>query len=386
MPDYGITEDGFVRKTREEIEEDLILKTKNKMGNDFNTSDKNPWVKFLKIIAYPISLYWMALESLYNNRWIGTATGQTLDEVVQYLGIKRRSGTRAVVDLEFEGDNLTFIPEDFLVETDEKEPIQFETVESGYIEDGSVTLQAEAVEKGEDGNVSADTLTEIVNPISGLDEVNNPEEAQGGSDREEDWELRQRYYDSYDRAGGSTTTAIRANILEETDVTACLMLENITMEENDDGLPPKSFEAVVYGGVDEEVAEAILDKKPAGIEPYGEISVLVDDVSGEEKEVGFSRAEGVDIYIDIELETDDSFPSDGEEEIKEEIVDYITDDLSIADDVIYKKIIDLIFNIDGVVDVTELFIGTSSDPTGEENIEIDSREVAVIEDDWIVIS
>lgn len=385
MAKYGITEDGFVRKTRQEIEEDLILKTKNKMGEGFNTSDKNPWVKFLKIISYPISLYWMALESLYNNRWIGTATGQTLDEVVQYLGLNRREGTKAVVDLDFTGDNLTFIPEGFLVETDEKVPIQFGTVESGYIESGSLTLQARAVEKGTDGNVNVGTLTEIVNPISGLDSVTNPTIAEGGSDREEDWELRERYYDSYDKAGGSTITSIRANILQETDVTDCIVLENYTETTDGNGLPMKSIEAIVYGGTDEDIADAIFQKKAGGIRPHGDTTIQVTDELGTNHPISFTRAVGVEIHIDMDLNTNEDYPIDGDGKVKEELTRYI-EKLPIQEDVIYKKLYDVIFNVEGVYDVNSLYLGTSASPTGETNIDIGEKEVSIASEDWIVIA
>jgi uncharacterized phage protein gp47/JayE len=395
MADYGITEDGFKRKTREEIVEDMKLSLKNKFSS-LNMTDKNPLIKIVKVVSYPIALYWFALESIYNNRWISTATGHTLDEVVQYLGITRQPGTKAVTDVVFTGDDLTFIPEEFLVETVEKEPVQFQTVESGYIEDGSITLQVQALEDGENGNVAADTIAEVVNPISGLDSVNNPSASQGGSERETDQELRERYIQSYDRAGGSTTNSIRANILEETDTTACIVLENVTIETDSNGLPPKSFESIVYGGVDEEIAQAIFNKKPAGIESFGSISVLLDDDSGNEQTVGFSRASEVDIYIDLDISTNsDTFPSDGETQIKDEIIEYIGGELSdgsyprglnISEDVIYNKIIDLIFNITGVEDVNSLAIGTSASPTGTSNITVGFREVALTDSSWIVIT
>lgn len=385
MADYGLTKDGFKRKTREQIVEDMKLSLKNKFSN-LNMTDKNPLIKIIKVVSYPIALYWSALESLYNNRWISTATNSTLDEVVQYLGLTRRQGTKAVADVEFSGDDLTFIPEEFLLETVAEEPIQFQTTTSGYINSGGITLQVEALDAGIDGNVAANTITEVVNPISGLDSVTNPDAAQGGSERETDQELRERYYDSYDRAGGSTLTAIRANILENTGVTACLMLENYSMTTDGNGLPPKSFESIVYGGVDVEVIEAIFDKKPAGIESHGDISGTIDDEVGRTHTISFSRAAPVDIYISMTIERGPDFPFDGEDEIKSEILNYTTNELSINDDVIYTKLFDLIYNTVGVDDITELYLGTSASPTGTSNVTIGFNEVSHSEEDWIVIT
>ncbi|MCF8020856.1 MAG: baseplate J/gp47 family protein [Vallitaleaceae bacterium] len=385
MADYGITKDGFKKKSREQIVEDMKLALKNKFNN-LNMTDKNPLIKIIKVVSYPIALYWSTLESLYNNRWISTATDSTLDEVIQYLGLTRRQGTKAVTNVTFSGDDLTFIPEEFLLETVAEKPIQFQTTESGYIGGGSITLQVEALETGIDGNVAANTITEVVNPISGLDSVTNTDEAQGGGERETDQELRERYYESYDRAGGSTLTAIRANILENTGVTACLMLENYTVSVDENGLPPKSFESIVYGGVDAEVIEAIYDKKPAGIESHGNISGTIDDEIGRTHTISFSRAAPVDIYISMEIVRGSNFPLDGEEKIKSEIVDYINSELSINESVIYTRLFDLIYNVVGVDDVTSLTLGTSASPTGTSNVEIEFDEVPHTEEDWIVIT
>jgi len=395
MADYGITENGFKRKTREQIIEDMKLGLKNNFNN-LNMTDKNPMIKLAKVISYPIALYWFTLESIYNNRWISTATGHTLDEVVQYLGLKRQEGTKSVADVVFDGADLTEIPENFLVKTAEQEPVQFKTVESGFIDGGSIILQVQALEDGKNGNVAARTITEVVNPISGLDLIDNPSSAQGGIERETDHELRERYIQSYDRAGGSTTNSIRANILEETDAITSIILENITMSTDSNGLPPKSFESIVYGGVNENIAQAIFDKKPAGIESFGNISVLLDDDSGNEQAVGFSRASEISIYVDMDISTDSNlFPSDGNTQIKDEIIEYIGGELSdgsysmglsISGDVFYNKIIDLIFNVTGVEDVNTLYIGISSSPTGEVNTSVNFREVALTDSSWIVIT
>jgi hypothetical protein len=168
------------------------------------------------------------------------------------------------------------------------------------------------------------------------------------------------------------------------------------MSTDSNGLPPKSFESIVYGGVNENIAQAIFDKKPAGIESFGNISVLLDDDSGNEQAVGFSRASGINIYVNMDVSTDSNlFPSDGNTQIKDEIIEFIGGELSdgsysmglsISEDVFYNKIIDLIFNVTGVEDVNTLYIGISSSPTGEANISVNFREVALTDSSWIVIT
>lgn len=70
------------------------------------------------------------------------------------------------------------------------------------------------------------------------------------------------------------------------------------------GRPGKSFEIVVNGGDDTEIANAILGAKPAGIQSYGSTSVLVFDDFGNPYTIAFSRPTQVPIYVSIVLTTD----------------------------------------------------------------------------------
>lgn len=391
MAEYGITENGFNRKTREDIVNDMEQAAKNKWGNDVNLSSKSPLGILIALVSWPLALIWMALEGVYNSSWINTATDQQLNNVVEYMGLTRSPAKKATGTVTFSGDENTEIPPEFKVETGGSDSVVFETTndENEVIDSsGTIDIEVQAVEAGEDGNVPANTIDKITNPISGLDSVDNESETAGGQDRETDSELRERYKESTDRPGGSTANSIRANILEKTDATACIVLENTTNEDdaNGNGLNAKSFEAITYGGTEQDIADAIFEKKPAGMEAFGEISVNVTDDAGLTKTVDFSRATGVDIYVDIEIETDNKFPSDGDTQIKDKIIEYIggnnsedeyKNGLSIGNDVIYTQLYNKIYSVDGVTDVPTLNIDTSDDPTGTSNITIDFREVAL---------
>jgi uncharacterized phage protein gp47/JayE len=306
---------------------------------------------------------------------INAAVGQDLDNLAKKIGIRRYSSAKAVGEVTFTGDNNVLIPEGFQVETDEDEPKVFETTEQVIITTGSITVEIISIEGGSEYNVPANTITEMTEVLAGIDDVTNSSETFGGRNRETDTELRERYFQSLDRAGGSTTTSVRANVLEETETTDCIILENITMETDGNGLPPKSFEAIVFGGTNQAIADAIFDKKPGGIEPFGFITETVIDASGNNQDVGFSRAAGINIFLEVDLVTGDDYPADGDSQVVSEIEKYINS-LSINEDVIYRKIIDVIFNVPGVVDVNALYVDTVDPPTEEANITIGFREAS----------
>lgn len=366
---------GFERKTRVEIVDDMKAKVRNLWSNDINLGNNSLLGLLIQLFSYPISLLWFGLEAVYNAMDINAAEGQDLDNLAKKIGIRRYSSAKAVGEVTFTGDNNVLIPEGFQVETDEDEPKVFKTTEQVIITSGSITVEIISTEGGSEYNVPSNTITEMTEVLAGIDDVTNAAETFGGRDRETDTELRERYFQSLDRAGGSTTTSVRANVLEETETSDCIILENITMEVDGNGLPPKSFETIVFGGTNQAIADAIFEKKPGGIEPFGSITETVTDASGNSQNVGFSRATGINIYIEAELITNSDYPADGDSQVISEIERYINS-LSINENVIYRKIIDVIFNITGVVDVNALYLDTVDPPTGESNITIGFREVS----------
>jgi hypothetical protein len=70
------------------------------------------------------------------------------------------------------------------------------------------------------------------------------------------------------------------------------------------GRPGHSIEMVVQGGDDTEIAQAILASKPAGIQTYGNVSVIVTDSAQNIYTISFSRPQQIPIYVVITLLTD----------------------------------------------------------------------------------
>ena len=378
---FGLTEKGFKRKRYADIIEEKESRARELFGENVNLGEQSPLGLFIRLNAWEESLAWQVAEDVYLSAFVDSATGTSLDKVAQYIGIVRSPATRAAGAVKFEGDNGTVIEEGFLLETEDG--IQFKTTEEVEIDGGEITAEIRAVEPGTDGNVPANTITEIVNPIEGLDSVKNDEETTGGSNKETDAELRERYINSVAKGGSSTVDSIRASLLDIEGVRAALVIVNSENEEVD-GRPPKSFESYVLGGEAEDIAKTILQTGAAGIQAYGQETETVEDDAGQEHTIGFTYATEVDIYVDVTVTTNEEYPEDGDERMVTEIVKYIGGEdedgqvytgLSMGDDVIYTQIIKACYRVPGVEDV-DVNIGTSPDPTGTENISIDTTEVA----------
>ena len=132
---------------------------------------------------------------------------------------------------------------------------------------------------------AAGELSTIITAIGGLFGITNPLDLTTGRNIETDEELRLRHSLSVQQAGSGTLASIVAAVRNVDGVTAVIGLENRTIFTNILGLPAKSFEIIVEGGLDGEIADVIWDDKPAGIETYGNISELVVDFAGDAQEV-----------------------------------------------------------------------------------------------------
>lgn len=233
---------------------------------------------------------------------------------------------------------------------------------------------------------SAGELNTIVTPIGGLFGVNNPLDLTTGRNIETDEELRLRHSLSTQQAGSGTLAAIVAATRNVEGVTAVLGLENRTIFTNILGLPAKSFEIIVEGGLDGEIADIIWEDKPAGIETYGNTSELVVDFAGEPQEVRFSRPEQIYTWVEMtySLYDEELFPIDGEDRMKQAISNYGIG-YELGEDVIPTRLLTAIYqSVTGVGNIS-VRVGTSLSPVaagpddipyGISPIEINQRQKA----------
>ena len=139
----------------------------------------------------------------------------------------------------------------------------------------------------------------------------------GGSDRESDSELKSRYFSSLSRGGSARPASIEAELYQTDSVKHVNILENnkaIDLRPN--GLPPNSIEVVVWGGSNNEILKALLRSRPAGVNTYGNIIGTIKGEFGQTHQFQFSRASEIDVYVDIDVVTDRTFPAKGGEKIK----------------------------------------------------------------------
>ena len=203
-------------------------------------------------------------------------------------------------------DENTMIPKSTQV-SNASGSIHFETLADAVIaSSGKVIVRAECTQTGVVGNILQNELTKIVNPVSGVESVNNPLPAQGGRSRENDHELINRYKE-IGGATGSSQAGIRAEVEKADGVRSSVVYENDSNVTDDDQIPPRAIHVVVDGGDHMDIAQAIYKTKGLTTQTYGAVRVTIKDAAGESKVVHFSRPQRISVAIKYKLTVNDLY-------------------------------------------------------------------------------
>lgn len=224
------------------------------------------------------------------------------------------------------------------------------------------------------------SLNKIKTLVPGWISINNNVAGVTGRDDETDYDLRERRKISLSLPGRGTLKSLQAKILNLKEVTAVLVEENTT-DENQGLLTPHSFLVTVNGGSDEDIAKTIWMYKPIGIASVGEVPFTITDTTNKPQIVKFNRAKNIYAFIDITLITDSTFTVASIDTIKSEIVNEISS-LTLGESLIYQTFFGIIYKQSGIL-TASILLGKSDNPNATNvmktaaNITIDSHEIIV---------
>lgn len=147
---------------------------------------------------------------------------------------------------------------------------------------------------------------------------------------------------------------------------------------------PKSFEAVVQGGTDADVANKIWTTKPAGIQTFGNTAFTITDSQGEFQVINFSRPTPIYIWVTVALAlyAEEVFPPNGQDLVVAAINTYGSN-LGIGVDVLLQRVLAQIFNVSGiasgVMQIASTNLPGDSPLFGTADISIAENEVAIFD-------
>ncbi len=320
-----ITVDGFIRPSFEEILAEVQANFVSKFddgGNNNPSVEPEAWGGAMTaLIAEAKNDLYQVAEDTYFSLFIGTATGVSLDRVS--FPTLRIPALSSIAPVTVTGIATTIIAAGFLFERDDG--ISYEVVNDITIGGGgSGSGEVSAVIPGTNGNAPVGAIKFIPVPQTGLDTVTNTAPAVDGAPIETNSSLRAQA--KLDRSTDQTSSlqAISSRVRQVENVVTVLGFEN-TSTSPVSGRPDVSFEIVVRGGSDIDVATAIFEAKPAAVETFGAITVpITDPTNGQVFDISFSRVADVSIDLVVTVETNANYDSVvAEPLIRQAVLDYV---------------------------------------------------------------
>jgi len=315
----------------------------------------------------------------------GDSITDVLDEIETLITAGTWLGTASVAS-----EQLTLLDADLDFNFDVTGDLEIVTLASG----GNFTCDTIGTQI-----LPANSLTEIVTPVSGWDSVENLSAGTTGREVETDEEFRIRREQAI-ISGNATDESIRSAILNNVaSVITCNVFSNRTDAIDGEGRPEHSFEVVVSGGTDADVAQEIWTRMPAGIETFGNVNggagITIQDSLGHDQVIEFSRPEDVYIYVEVQrnFNMEENYPANGDELIKEAIIAWslLTTNITVGVDVIRQRLIVPVYEIPGIDEVEILLDSDTALPftpytPSATNVTISDRQIAIFSTDRIDVT
>ena len=190
----------------EQVFEDILQRMLDRMPSELDKSEGGPIYSTQAPAAMEMTLFAICAKMVLDWGFTQTTYGEYLNRKGQEVGVPRRPAISAVGILTVTGEAGTVIPEGTHVSThstDNAPAVFFKTTQEAEIGlDGSVDVPIEAVEPGASGNVAADAIILLAEPVPGVTAVINNEATTGGLDEEDDESYRNRILEAADKDEG----------------------------------------------------------------------------------------------------------------------------------------------------------------------------------------
>ncbi len=400
----GITKDGFIPKTLRDIRGDLIANCALIKDTDtgeyplFNICDDTVLSQVIGVFASELSVAWAELGEVYAQFDPQMNTGAGQSGTVQLNAIIRKEGAYSKIDITVGGVSGTVVPKGSLI-GNMQGTLSFSVDEDITLvgdEGATVTAKGSAsATKMGPLNPQVNSIIAIQTPTNGWNTVTNTATTTVGTEEETDAALRKRQQRSTSLTSYRQIDAIWAALVNLEGVTYARVYQNSdTYPEDDRGIPYKEVAAIVEGGKDEKIAEALFYRLPTGQIGYGTTSVDFTDAQNILYSISFSRPKKIPVYVQMTLKIYDSgeWPADGADKIKQAIIDYARYDSEMPDmgfppgtDVILSRLYTPINTVPGH-SVTKLEIGLDGKQWTEQDMHIRWNELAVFDAERITVN
>ncbi len=371
----GLTRDGFLPKTYEEIQ--TSIKARLEVFNEgFDFSPTSPDGQLIDIMSLELSLAWSELSLVYKSYNPNEAIGAGLRNLGLITGLPRGAATRSQAFVNLEGVADTVVPKGSVVTDDDGN--EFRTIIDAIIPT-TVSVVADV-----SGPIVVDigTITTIKSPIDGWTSVSQPTIGSKGKPAQSEVAYKNERNRTVLRNFTSVSEVIQSRLFE-------LGIEQADIQNNDsptdalaDGTPPNTIHVTVgeVGDItDEQIGQVVLDTKGLGCPTFGNTTVTVNDRLGHPHEVNFSKADGVAIFVILDVTFLDTDVAGAIEGIRNDLSTHINGLLS-GEDVVWSRLFGVITPY-AKAQVNSLTIGRKADLSDQAaaNVSISATEYAQTE-------
>lgn len=163
------------------------------LSEDYQKSPGYPAYDFTRAFAFACASLSEDIDIAEDHLDVTKLTGDELETFVyQHRGLTRKEGEHATATIKIVAGSGTITEGDLFAT---QSGVVFVSTETKSVVDNS-TFNVRAVESGTDGNVAANTITQVPTTIAGIATFTNPEAASGGTSDESDPELLNRFFDN----------------------------------------------------------------------------------------------------------------------------------------------------------------------------------------------
>ena len=393
-----INQDGISTTTLAEYKTAIENVFISAFGSNFNIDPETAQGQMIGLLALAFSQSDNSVIDMFNGTDIYSALGIQIDYIASNLGIYRKPAVNSEVLCTLTGVPGAIVPTGATVEDAIGNKYK---LKSQIVIPVSNTIDAIFVcQTAGPVIIHPNTVNKIVNVIQGWETVNNANAGITGYSEETDAQLRKRYIESVAINSVSQLSSIKSCISSIQDVKQVEVVQNdqdIAQTIKGLSLPAHSITSIVLGGSDQDIIDCIGKKKPVGIKTNGDISgTYVDPAYYTTLLIEFYRAAPVETEINMTIKTDSSFPSNGLDQLKDNIVAYFNGTFQIAQgasiqgmligkNVLYSRLLTPINQVIGH-EVSSLLIGRLGQTLSQQDININLNEIAVIDRTNITIT
>ena len=343
MPNYYdyITGQGVIVPDTSVILADIQEEFKSVFGEDLDLSATTPQGRLIEMFQRNRSFCIQICALVSNMLNLGRASGFVLDDLGSLFLIERHPATHTQTTVILSGVAGTIIPAGTRLQTTDGDI--FENTQSYVIgSEGTVTAQYQSVEVGPIPCV-AESLTVILDRVSGLETAINPSSPILGQELENDTEYRYRIKNSLNINSIAIISAIKSNLEAIPTVVDSFCYDNYEGSQVIvDGvkIPAHSILACVEGGSNLDVATVLYKKKTIGTgyikasdnQGYTVITQdVIDDAYGTTYSVTFMRPVETPIDIEVTVSRQDYSGADLEDKVKDAIIQWYNGDVDGVD-------------------------------------------------------